>query len=179
MFNVEVKFVTEEFMLLTLASFHLAALFAAAFVLIVAAINDARRYRIPNILCVVLMILFPFFVLTAPQGIDWQQNLMVFGLVLASGFAMFVGNLAGAGDIKLLAAVGLWAGPHLVAVFLITTAIAGGLLALFIGIRAYIRNSSGHSAIALAKVPIPYGIAIAAGGLNTLYCLSQPLLFPS
>ena len=166
-------------MLLALASFHIVALFVAALILIATAINDARHYRIPNILCVALMILFPFFVLTAPHGIEWQQNLMVFVLVLISGFAMFMGNLAGAGDIKLLAAAGLWAGPHLIALFLITTAIAGGFLALFIGIRAYIRNSAGHSAIALAKVPIPYGIAIAAGGLNVVYRLSQPLLFPS
>ncbi len=125
-------------MLLTLTSFHIVALLAAAIVLVAAAINDARRYRIPNVLCAALMLLFPFFVLTAPHGIDWQQNLMVFGLVLISGFAMFMGNLAGAGDIKLLAATALWAGPHLIAVFLITTAITGGFLALFVGIsRVY------------------------------------------
>lgn len=91
---------------------------------------------------------------------------------------MFVGNLAGAGDIKLLAVTGLWAGPHLIAVFLVTTAISGGLLALFMALMTYIRNFSGKQAIALARVPIPYGIAIALGGLNTLYMMSQPILFP-
>jgi len=165
-------------MLLALAAFHIAVLLAAAALLIAAAINDARHYRIPNIVCAALLVLFPIFVITAPRSIEWEQNLMVFGLMLISGFVMFIGSLAGAGDIKLLAATGLWAGPHLVAVFLIMTAIAGGVLALTIALLAYIRNFSGKQAVAVAKVPIPYGIAIAVGGLSTIYKLSQPILFP-
>ena len=162
-----------------LAAFHIAVLLAAATVLIAAAIGDANHYKIPNILCALLLVLFPLFVITAPHSIEWEQNLMVFALVLISGFAMFIGNLAGAGDIKLMAATGLWAGPHLVAVFLIMTAIAGGILALTMALLTYMRNASGKQALALAKVPIPYGIAIAVGGLSTIYMLSQPILFPS
>ena len=165
-------------MVLALAAFHIAVLLAAAGLLIAAAINDANRYRIPNIICAALLILFPLFVITAPRPVEWEQHLMVFGLVLISGFVMFIGNLAGAGDIKLMAATGLWAGPHLVAVFLIVTAIAGGLVALTMALLTYIRNSSGKQAVALARVPIPYGVAIAVGGLSTIYMLSQPILFP-
>lgn len=165
---------------LALTAFHIAILLAAAVLLIIAAVNDARRYRIPNLVCAAMLLLFPLFVWTSPRAIDWQQHLMVFGLVLISGFAMFIGNLAGAGDIKLMATTGLWAGPHLVAVFLIMTAIAGGLLALFIAGLTYMRNSSGSKdAVAVAKVPIPYGIAIAVGGLSIIYLMSQPILFPS
>lgn len=166
-------------MLLAVTAFHIAIVLAAAALLIAAAINDARHYRIPNIFCAALLALFPLFVLTAPSAIDWQQNLMVFGLVLASGFAMFIGNLAGAGDIKLLAATGLWAGPHLVAMFLIITAIAGGMLALTVALLTFIRKALGRQTVALARVPIPYGVAIAAGGLSTLYMISRPILFPS
>lgn len=166
-------------MVWALAAFHIAVLLAAAAVLIAAAINDANHYKIPNLLCVALLVLFPLFVITAPRSIEWEQHLMVFGLVLISGFIMFVGNLAGAGDIKLMAATGLWAGPHLVAVFLIMTAIAGGVLALTMALLTYTRNFSGKQAVALARVPIPYGIAIAVGGLSTIYMLSQPILFPS
>ncbi|HEU0117751.1 MAG TPA: prepilin peptidase [Alphaproteobacteria bacterium] len=162
-----------------LAAFHIAVLLAAAAVLIAAAFNDAHRYKIPNILCAAMLLLFPLFVITSPRSVEWEQHLMVFGLVLISGFAMFIGNLAGAGDIKLMAAMGLWAGPHLVSVFLIMTAIAGGILALVMAILTYIRNHSGKQALQLAKVPIPYGIAIAVGGLSTIYMLSQPILFPS
>lgn len=166
-------------MTVALTAFHIAILLAAAVLLIAAAVTDARSYRIPNSVCAALLALFPIYVLTAPRIIEWDQHLMVFSLVLLSGFAMFAGNLAGAGDIKLLAATGLWAGPHLIAVFLITTAIAGGLLALIMAGLTYVRNASGREAVALAKVPIPYGIAIAVGGLSTIYMLSESILFSS
>ena len=166
-------------MVLELSVFHIAILFGAAVLLVIAAVSDARRYRIPNIVCAILLLLFPLFVLTAPSAIEWGQHLMVFGLMLVSGFAMFMGNIAGAGDIKLLAVTGLWAGPHLIAVFLVTTAIAGGFLALVMALLTYFRNRSSRSAVALAKIPIPYGIAISAGGLTVLGMLSQPILFPS
>jgi prepilin peptidase CpaA len=165
-------------MISALTAFHIAILLAAAILLIAAAINDAYRYKIPNLICLALMGLFPVFVLTAPRSVEWDQHLMVFSLVLISGFAMFIGHLAGAGDIKLLAATSLWAGPHLVGVFLIITAIAGGVLALIMAALTYARNSSGRRTVAIAKVPIPYGIAIATGGLSTICMLSYPLLFP-
>jgi len=166
-------------MVLQLTVFHVAILAGAALLLIAAAVSDARRYLIPNIVCAALLLLFPFFVLTAPRAIEWEQHLMVFGLMLITGFVMFAGNIAGAGDIKLLAATGLWAGPHLVAVFLITTAIAGGILALLMAALTHFRNMSAKQAVALAKVPIPYGVAIAVGGLSIIYMLSMPILFPA
>jgi prepilin peptidase CpaA len=169
-------------MLMAFAAFHIAALLGAAMLLAAAAVNDARYYRIPNKICAAMFALFPLFVLTAPQSLDWKQHVMVFFLVLASGFAMFMGHLAGAGDIKLLAVTGLWAGPHLMAVFLVTTAIAGGFVALAMAFLTHMRNRSARrerkSTVAVAKVPIPYGIAIAIGGLNVLYRLSEPILFP-
>src|SRR5579862_711928 len=139
-------------MITGLTAFHMAVLFVATILLVAAAIIDSRSYRIPNAICLGLVALFPLFVLTAPRSIEWDQHLMVFGLVLASGFAMFIGNLAGAGDIKLLAATGLWAGPHLIALFLVITAIAGGFLALIMALLTYARNLSGRRAVALAKV---------------------------
>ncbi len=165
-------------MVLELSVFHIAILFGAAVLLVIAAVSDAQRYRIPNLVCAALLLLFPFFVITAPTAIEWGQHLMIFALVLVSGFVMFMGNIAGAGDIKLLAVTGLWAGPHLVAVFLVTTAIAGGVLALLMAGLTYMRNLSARRSITLAKVPIPYGVAISVGGLSTLYMLSQPILFP-
>ncbi|MGE3622717.1 MAG: prepilin peptidase [Bdellovibrionales bacterium] len=166
-------------MSLEMSVFHIAILFGAAVLLVLAAISDAHTYRIPNKICIALLFLFPLFVISAPVAVQWEQHLMVFGLMLLSGFVMFMGNIAGAGDIKLLAATGLWAGPHLVAVFLVTTAIAGGLLALLMALLTHLRNRSSRQAVTLAKVPIPYGIAISAGGLCVLTLLSQPILFPS
>ena len=166
-------------MVLQLTAFHIAILMAGAAFLIAAAINDARSYRIPNVLCLSMLLFFPLFVRTAPHSIDWQQNLMVSLLVLLSGFAMFMGNLAGAGDIKLLAVTSLWVGPHYIAVFIVTTAIAGGFVALSMAGLTHHRNKSRTEAVSLSKVPIPYGIAIAAGGIYTFGMISRPLLFPS
>src|ERR1700685_2244195 len=113
-------------MLLTMTAFHLALLLGVAALLVAAAINDALQYRIPNKICSAIFGFFPLFVLTAPYSIDWKQHIVVFFLILAAGFAMFMGHLAGAGDVKLLAVTGLWAGPHHLAVFLVGTAVAGG-----------------------------------------------------
>jgi len=166
-------------MVLEMSVFHIAILVAAALLLILAAVSDARTYRIPNKVCLAVLLLFPFFVITAPSAIEWEQHLMVFGFMLVSGFVMFMLNIAGAGDIKLLAVTGLWSGPHLVAVFLVTTAIAGGLLAVLMIVLTHFRNRQRREPVALAKVPIPYGVAISIGGLCILSLLSQPVLFPS
>ena len=159
--------------------FHLAIVFGAAVLLVIAAISDAQSYRIPNKVCAAMLLLFPLFVMTAPGAIEWEQHLMVFGLMLASGFVMFAGNIAGAGDIKLLAATGLWAGPHLVAVFLITTAIAGGLAGACSWRCSRISATivPRRTAVALARVPNPYGVAISIGGLERFRCCRNPFCF--
>lgn len=170
-------------MLMMMAAFHIALLLGAAALLVAAAVNDALHYRIPNKISAAMLVCFPLFVLTSPHELDWKQHIMVFLLILGAGFTMFMGHLAGAGDIKLLAVTGLWAGPHLVAVFLVGTAVAGGIVALGMALLTLVRNKTAEikrqPAVAVAKVPIPYGMAIAAGGLNVLYRLSQPILFPS
>ena len=170
-------------MLMMMAAFHVALLLGAAALLVAAAVSDALHYRIPNKISAAMLLVFPLFVFTAPHSLDWKQHVMVFVLILVSGFAMFMGHLAGAGDIKLLAVTGLWAGPHQLAVLLVGTAVAGGFVALGMAGLTLLRNRKAGllnlPAVAVAKVPIPYGMAIAAGGLNILYRLSQPILFPS
>ena len=165
-------------MALALTSFHIALMVIAAAIFIGAAVNDACFYRIPNYMCALLLVLFPILVLTAPHSIDWHQNVMVFLLVAASGFAMFLGKLVGAGDIKLLSVAALWAGPHLIAVLIIVTAIAGGGVSLAMAIITYRRQHAAGEKAALAHVPIPYGIAIATGGLAMLAMMAQPILLP-
>ena len=167
---------------IAMTAFHISLLVGAAALLVVAAVNDVMSYRIPNEICGAILIFFPLFVFTAPHAIDWVQHCLVFALILAAGFALFLGHLVGAGDIKLLAVTGLWAGPHNVALFLLETAVAGGAVALGIAALTYVRNRPSrrgqNPAVALARVPIPYGLAIAFGGLHALFRLSQPILFP-
>jgi len=165
-------------MSLALTAFHVAIMVIAAAIFIAAAVNDAYSYRIPNYMCALLLAMFPFFVMTAPYSIDWQQNVMIFALVMISGFGMFLGKMAGAGDIKLLSVASLWAGPHLIAVLLVVTAIAGGIESVVMAIITHKRHQGAEDKVHLTKVPIPYGIAIATGGLTTLGMMAQPILLP-
>ncbi len=160
-----------------LMAVHCAVLVLAAVLLVLAAINDARHYRIPNRICLALLTLFPVFVATAPQAVAWEQNIMVFGLMLVSGLALFWAHVIGAGDIKLLATVGLWGGMHWVGVFLLVTALAGGVVTLAVAALTFARQPSQTERLSLAKVPVPYGIAIAVGGLTVFYRLSAPVHF--
>ena len=154
---------------------HWVILALAALALIMAAAVDARHYRIPNMFSLILLLLFPLYVLTASTPVMWEKHLVVFALMLLCGFALYAKNIAGAGDIKLLAVTSLWAGPEWFLVFLFITSMTGGLLALAMTAHTYWqhRRHKGEGPLALAKVPIPYGVAIAMGGLCTLIMMSQ------
>jgi prepilin peptidase CpaA len=165
-------------MTLALTFIHVALLLIAAFIFIAAAVSDARSYRIPNYLCASLAALFPFYAMTSPTSLDWRQNILVFGIVSVIGFAAFLGNFMGAGDIKLLSAASLWAGPQWVAVLLIVTFFAGGIEALATAALMHRRLPGKNRIRRLAKAQIPYGIAIATGGLTMLGLMSHPILLP-
>jgi len=145
-------------------------------ILMIAALSDAARFRIPNWSVILILLLFPVYVVVARTPVLWTQHLMTFGIVLFIGYWLFAKNWAGAGDIKLIAALSLWAGPQYWSQLLFITAIAGGILSLGIGAVTLIRNhvSPPQNAVSLSKTPIPYGVAIAMGGLCTLALLSHP-----
>ena len=67
-------------------------------------------------------------------------------------------GILGGGDVKLLAAAALWLGAAALMPFLMATALAGGLLAVAFLAWALVRRDRG-------RVALPYGIAIAAGGV--------------
>jgi len=155
---------------------HQLVLALAGFIMLLAAFSDALRFRIPNLACLALALLFPLFVLTAPTAVPWTENLAVFAIVLGAGYVLYVKKWAGAGDIKFIAVLSLWAGPSFWGQLLFITAISGGILSLGIGALTILRHrlSKAEGSPALAKTPIPYGVAIAVGGLCTLALLSHP-----
>jgi prepilin peptidase CpaA len=138
---------------------------AYAALLLVAAGSDAWSRRIPNwsVLAVAGL-----FLIGLPFGwpvASWASCLGAMALALAVGFPMFATRLVGAGDVKLLAAAALFTGLDHLLLLLVSTALAGGALALLaLTARPY--------AMALAAVGwprlrpgVPYGVAIAAGAL--------------
>jgi prepilin peptidase CpaA len=85
--------------------------------------------------------------------------------VFAVGAAAFAAGALGGGDVKLLSAVSLFAGPAGLVDFLAVTAIAGGLLGVAILAGAPIGQPAVGPLRARLRGGLPYGPAIAAGGL--------------
>ena len=166
-------------MALALTAFHLAVMVIAAAIFIAAAVSDIRSYRIPNYLCALLLALFPIFALTSPTPIDWQNHLIVFGVVVVCGFALYAAKWIGAGDIKLLSVASLWAGPQLIAILLVVTAFVGGVESLILAAWMFCKQEKSDQKKSWGKTPIPYGVAIATGGVVILSMMAQPILLPS
>ena len=147
-------------------------------ILAAAALSDVRNLTIPNRYCLAITLLYPAYLLSAGQPIDWLGALVVAGSMLAAGFVLFAVRALGGGDAKLLAAVSLWAGPGLLPEFAILTALSGGGIALFLWLRHRLSRSPSLALLAatgaspdFAKQPMPYGVAISAGGIYVAFTL--------
>ncbi len=135
-----------------------------------AAFTDIRGRTISNRTVLTIACLYPAYALAAglePNLSGWVGALLVGVIVLAVAAGLFALNVFGGGDAKMLAAVALWAGPGLLAQFLLITAITGGLLAA--GFLVYGRVARFSSETAASRDEsldiLPYGVAITAGGL--------------
>ncbi|MHA1113864.1 MAG: A24 family peptidase [Alphaproteobacteria bacterium] len=135
-----------------------------------AAVSDLRRYVIPNRVCLAAVALYPAYVMMVPTAVDWPGAALVAGASLAVGFVAFALRLMGGGDAKLFAAGALWAGPELAIPFVFVTALAGGALALITitpwrALFPAAMMTLGAEAHVIRRAEIPYGVAIATGGL--------------
>lgn len=162
-----------------------------AVLMVAAAIEDFLGTRIPNRLSLALLALFPVFVLLSPAPVDWIVALMLAAGVFAAGAGLYALNILGGGDVKLLSALALWAGPTLFVPVIMVTLLAGGVLSLMamvipglargpmpagladladlagdrVGSRSGTRPRPFRAGKRFSKLTVPYGIAIAAGGL--------------
>lgn len=154
-----------------LAGLHILAIGMFACLLISAAVSDFRHYLIPNSICLAIVGLYPIYLAFSSLPIDWAGGLIAGGAVLAVGVGLFKLGLTGGGDVKLLAATALWAGTERVFLLLLVMSLAGGVLALAYWLargRDGVEATSGQTGSELegrAQIRLPYGIAIATGGL--------------
>src|SRR5579885_2254518 len=136
-----------------------------------AALSDGIRFRIPNAASLGVALLYPAHVAVSQAAVDWIGGLLLAALLFLLGLGLFARGLVGGGDVKLLSASALWAGPHLILPFVIVMGLTGGLRAVAVGFSQRLRRSK---AAATADIPesvleadiverVPYGIAIAAG----------------
>jgi len=134
----------------------------------VAAFRDATARRVPNAVCLLLIALYPAIFAT-PAAPDPVWAGVATGLaVFAAGAGVFAAGWLGGGDVKLLSALALWAGPAHLAELLLITALAGGVLAL--AVLVYSRVVAVVPALAIGErvstqPTLPYGVAIACGGI--------------
>ncbi len=147
-------------------------LFAFALLLVAAGWQDLRTMRIANRLslgiaaCFVLWALAGLALGTLSIGHVALSAVGAAALFAAGAIAFAAGGLGG-GDVKLLAAAGLFAAPGLLIEFLTVTALVGGVLGLAILAGAPIGPAAADGATVRARLRggLPYGPAIAAGGL--------------
>ena len=140
--------------------------------LVWAAWSDLREYIIPNRICLAIAALYPAHVIASGSPEMVPGALAAAAATFTAGFALFAFRIAGGGDVKLMTAVALWAGPAQIVSFLFMTALAGGLLAAFLAVRAWRHEAEanpdgtlGLRLYAIRGTRVPYGAAIALGGL--------------
>ena len=137
---------------------------------LLAAVIDLSQFRIPNRLSLAVAALYPVHVASVGTDADWPAALGVALLVFTAGAAMFAAGLMGGGDVKLMSAIALWAGPTHILPFLVVTTVAGGTLALamatsarFVAARLFEASGLPEARDALFGRKLPYAVAIACG----------------
>ena len=156
---------------MTATAIDLLALAVVAAALLAAAWSDLRHYLIPNRYPAAIAAAYLIPAITQPAS----QSLWALGIGLlffAAGAALFAGRVMGGGDVKLMAAAALWAGPHLALPFVNVIAFTGAGLALvwLSPMRRLLPAAPGAESGVVGlrqrlREPVPYGIAITAGGL--------------
>ncbi len=138
-------------------------LIGLAAILVVAAAIDVRTFTISNRLNLTVALLAPVYWLSIALPV-WPDV----GIQLAAGagvFALLAGafyaGMMGGGDVKLAAALALWFSPASTLKFLVLMSLAGGVLTLGVMALHRIKRREG-------RPEIPYGVAIAFGGLVIL-----------
>ena len=110
--------------------------------LAIACVSDLRTRRIPNVLTLSAASGAVLFHLITGGWAAAGWSLGGFALGAALFFPVFALRGMGAGDVKLLAAVGAWIGPGQVAFAALATSIAGGIIAVVVALSfGYLRNA--------------------------------------
>ncbi len=142
--------------------------------MLVASWSDMTSMTIPN--WISLALLGSFFVI-APFVIDsWAefgQHILVGLVCFIIGVGMFALGWMGGGDAKLFAATAIWWVWSDLLLYLFFTAVAGGVLALFLIMGrkffpAAILTTDWMYRLFKDEKKMPYGLALAFGAIMTL-----------
>lgn len=154
-----------------------------------ACVTDVLTSRIPNVLTFATAGLAIVFHLLAPSGAGGGHAIAGLLAGLALFFPLFALGAMGAGDVKLMAAIGAWIGFTSIVDVALYGSLAGGVFALIVALRRrYLREAlrnlrmlgrhwrvhglTPYPALTLESthsVRLPYALAIAAGLAVTLW----------
>jgi prepilin peptidase CpaA len=161
----------------------------AVVTVLVACISDVSTSRIPNLLTFTTAAAAILFHTLSPTGSGGTQVLLGLLVGLAVFFPLFALGAMGAGDVKLMAALGAWLGGKSIIYVALYGSLAGGVLAIIVAMRRnYLRTALGNlkmlasywrvegikplPALTLGSqhsVRLPYALAIGAGVAVTLW----------
>jgi prepilin peptidase CpaA len=143
-------------------------------VMAVAAVEDFRRLTIPNLLPLLLCVSWPLYAVAVPGSGGMLGAAGCALAVFLGGAVLFARGWLGGGDVKLLAAATLWAGPAATPALLVYTGVLGGVMALCL-LMPFAAELAATARLMLGRVaagpengpavPVPYGIAIAGAAL--------------
>jgi prepilin peptidase CpaA len=137
-----------------------------ATLLLVAAVTDIRSRIISNRLnAAIALLAVPWWFALGLSGYGILSQIGLAAAVLVVFAICFALGMMGGGDVKLLAALGLWLPVAKMLVMLEIMALGGGLLTIGMVIAHKLRNAPG-------KPEIPYGVAIVAAGLLVVRTIS-------
>ncbi len=156
---------------LTLQLVLLAVFFGLA---VAATVTDLRSFRIPNRISIAVAGLFGAYAMAGYA--DPLGGLLAGGIVFAAGVFMFARGWMGGGDVKLLAAVSLWAGTEHVLPMLLIVTVTGGVMSAvewarlggfnrFLMRFVPVTGDAPTLAQAREQAVVPYAAAILAGAL--------------
>jgi prepilin peptidase CpaA len=170
-----------------MASLHVDAALIGSLIIILtfATREDLLNHRIPNVL-VVLGLGIGILVQTSVRGWDGASFSLLGALVGLGGLLPFyLLRAMGAGDVKLMAAVGSFLGPMAAGLAVALTLIVGALLAIgFVVLRTLSRETPSGTTLAsplhwlvtwesARRERFPYALAIAVGTLLLVWQQGQ------
>lgn len=137
--------------------------------LIYAAASDLRTRTIDNWVSIAMAAPAPVWWLA--RGLDpWPDMAWQFGfgaLVFAVLFGLWTIRIVGGADVKLIGALALWLPPGERMTTFFVMAMAGAVVSIVALVTAKSRrHTTGEKR---RRVEVPYGVAIAAGGLFFLF----------
>jgi prepilin peptidase CpaA len=158
-------------------------MFLSVGLLLTAALHDAAVRTIPNWIPASLVV--AGLILRVQQG-NTPAGLGIAALLLTILVVLWLRGFIGGGDMKLIPAVALVLPPSDAPVFVLSVAIAGGVLALiYLALSVVVRRPGPGPRRGLAarllkaeawrihrRGPLPYAVAIAAGALSSFINVS-------